>query len=91
MIPFFFFFRILVPTRCGRLSFSLVSASEYRGHLHSLIGMDRLSVLREKFSLSESEGSKYVVEECVMMGEFFYCSTFFHRSSLEYGCHCAYL
>ena len=39
--------------------------------------MDRLSVLWEKFSLSESEGSKYVVEECVTMGEFFIAAHFF--------------
>lgn len=39
--------------------------------------MDRLSVLWEKFSLSESEGSKYVVRDCVKEGEFFIAAQFF--------------
>ena len=45
--------------------------------------MDRLSVLWEKFSLSESEGSKYVVEECVTMGEFFIAAHFFTGRALS--------
>ena len=45
--------------------------------------MDRLSVLWEKFSLSESEGSKYVVEECVTMGEFFIAARFFTGRALS--------
>ena len=39
--------------------------------------MDRLSVMWEKFSLSEFEGGKYVVRDCVEEGEFFVAARFF--------------
>ena len=45
--------------------------------------MDRLSVMWEKFSLSESEGGKYVVRDCVEEGEFFVAARFFIGRALS--------
>ena len=39
--------------------------------------MDNLSVLWEKFSLSDSEGRKYVVEDTLGENEYFIASRFF--------------